>query len=245
MTRYPLGRNLEHDPRSRSFKHPVRRAALHQNVTHTLNMPHLDQGSIGSCEGNTAVEFLGCARAVNNRKAFWQATSLNRSTRYPTETQAVRLYSKATWLDDDGIPGRYPPTDTGTSGVGIAKAMKALGGLAQYNWTFTWDAFLAALQTQPVMLGTSWYDSMFNHDASGHVIAPSSSDQPVGGHAYLAYAIDWTHSRVGCTNHWANPDGTPWGIKIGGHNGSFWIHFPLLQHLLINEQGDSLVPVLM
>lgn len=242
-----LGRTLEHDPASWNYRHPVG-AVTGRNVSHTLNGPHLDQADVGSCEGNTAAEFLNTAKALRNRWAFNRHDSLIGTKRslFLDEVDAVRLYSAATRLDNDQIPGVYPPSDTGTSGVGIAKALQQAGGLTQYNWTFSWPSFLAALERQPIMLGTSWYDSMFDYDHNGYVYAPSSTDNPSGGHAYLAFVLDYTHSRVGCTNHWVVDDvGTPWGKRIGGHDGSFWISFSLLQRLLINEQGDSLVPVLM
>lgn len=244
-----LGRTLEHDPKSRNFAHPVKAVPL-RNVTHTLAAPHLDQKNVGSCEGNTAAEFLNCAKALRNRQAFWRRTSFSQGkATYLDEVRAIALYSKATRLDNDQIPGAYPPTDTGTSGVGIAKAMQFFGAIGSYNWTFTWDAFLAALQTQAIMLGTNWYTSMFDDPARtvNGVINGSdigSSAQPDGGHAYLAFAYRTT-GLVGCTNHWVNDDGSPWGVRIGRYDGCFWIPTPKLQRLLIGEQGDSLVPVLM
>ena len=241
-----LGRTLEHDPASWNYAH-TQGLVVKRNVYHTLNAPHLNQKRIGSCEGNTAAEFLNCAKALKNRQAYNDHDNLLGIQRslYLDEADAVRLYSAATHLDNDGIPGVYPPTDTGTSGVGIAKALQQAGALSRYNWTFTWGAFLAALQAQPVMLGTNWYESMFEVTSKGYVVPPKSKlVDPDGGHAYLAHVLDWTHFRVGCTNHWVNDDETPWGPKIGGYHG-FWIDFLDLQRLLIHEQGDSLVPVLM
>lgn len=243
---FPLGRTLEHDERSKQFVHPFT-VAKPVNVTHVLVSPPLNQGQLGSCEGNTAAEFLNSDKAIGNRQAFNRHLGLKpvpgatAVATYLDELDAQQLYSKATTLDNDEIPGKWPPTDTGTSGVGIAKSLKANGGLKKYNWTFTWSAFLAALQTQPIMLGTNWYESMFNTSRAGWVITPGKDDQPAGGHAYLAFAVDYGRNLVGCTNHW----GTDWGTTIGGYRGSFWITFELLQRLLIREHGDSLVPVLL
>ncbi len=239
-----LGRTVEHDPRNWDHQHP-RKIIAKRNVIHTLGAPCLDQDDVGSCEGNTAAEFLNSAKAINNRRRFWhnlapKSGGSSRDKAYLSETHAVGLYSKATTLDNDEIPGVYPPTDTGTSGVGIAKAMKAFGGITQYNWTFSFDAFLAALQTQPVMLGTNWYQDMFDPDAKGYVQPAMRDQDPAGGHAYLALALDWRNERVGCQNHWADS----WGVKIGGKPGRFWVKFPVMQRLLA-ERGDSLVPVLM
>lgn len=237
-----LGRNLEHDPLSRNFPHYLKRLTQPHNVIHALRMPHLDQGDLGSCEGNTAAEWLGTGKALDNRKAFNKRLGRPLLS-FPTEHDAVDLYSKATTLDNDEFPATYPPEDTGTSAVGIAKALQSFGAIERYDWTFTWQAFLATLQKQPVMLGTNWYDSMMEVDAEGYVHI--SGSEPNGGHAFLAFACDFKRNRVGCTNHWSNDDGTPWGVKIGQHQGNFWISFTDLERLLIHEQGESLVPVLM
>lgn len=246
MTQFSLGRTLEHDERSKQFVHPYT-TVRPSNVQHVMASPPLNQGQLGSCEGNTAAEFLNSDKAIGNRQAFNKRLGLKpvpgatAVATYLDELDAQQLYGKATALDNDQIPGKWPPTDTGTSGVGIAKSLKSFGGLKQYNWTFTWTAFLAALQTQPIMLGTNWYESMFQTSRAGWVIEPVGNAKPVGGHAYLAFALDYDHQVVGCTNHW----GTDWGTSIGGYHGSFWITFKLLQRLLIREQGDSLVPVLL
>lgn len=246
-----LGRTLEHDPASRGYEHHIRRITKPRNKTHLLAGPHLNQADLGSCEGNTSAEFLNCGMALKNRKLFNDRNprsgqaSVFAGNKFLTEDQAVDLYSKATTLDNDEIPGHYPPTDTGTSGNGIAKAMRAMGGLQTYNWTFTWDAFLATLQTQPIMLGLNWYTDMFDTDSKGRVHRGGKVE---GGHAILAFSVQFTGShaaQVGCTNHWVNDDGSIWGVKIGKHEGCFWISFADLEQLLIHEQGDSLVPVLM
>lgn len=240
MTPYPLGRNREHDPRSRNYRFGIERAGA-RSVIHRLYAPTLDQGILGSCEGNTAAEWLNCGKALRNRKAFWRTKGTGSVRSYLSEAEAVELYSDATKLDEDGIATTYPPVDGGTTGVGVAKALQSCGAITEYRWTFTWDGFLAALQKQPVMLGTNWYDSMFEVNAYGYVVAPSPRANPVGGHAYLAFGVDWPKQRIACQNHW----GTDWGVKIAGRPGRFWLNFTLLQRLLLREQGESLVPVLL
>lgn len=237
-----LGRVQEHDPASRNYVHPYRLVAATelQPVTHTLAMPHLDQRDIGSCEGNTAMEFLGCAKAIANRRAFWKAQGRHTNT-YPTEKEAVDCYTLATQID--AVPGAYPEQDTGTSGLGVAKALQKSGAIKDYDWTFDWGGFMSTLQTRPVMLGTVWYGSMFTHDNTGLV---KVSGKAAGGHAYLAFAYrPGNPGHSGCTNHWVRDDGSPWGVRIGKHDGCFWIADFDLRRLLINEGGESLVPVLM
>jgi len=59
------------------------------------------------------------------------------------EVQARILYGMATKLD--GLPGEFPPDDTGSSGLGAAKAAKALGYISAYHHAFGLDHALAAL----------------------------------------------------------------------------------------------------
>lgn len=242
MNVFPLGRIRSHDERNRSYALSPRRVTRLYPVTHYLGAPHMSQGTLGACEGFTAAEWLNSGRALRNRRIFHRATDPflngNQRMKYLSNATAIALYAKATELDQ--FNGTYPPTDTGSSGLGIAKAMKYYGAINEYRWTFTWDDFLSALQSQPVMLGMDWYDSMFNHDSRGIVGEPSQSDSAVGGHAVLAYAYRPKSGLVGCTNHW----GVEWGTRIGYAYGSFWINQDLLRWLLIDQRGESLVPTL-
>lgn len=226
-----LGRTVEHDPHNWAYRSAVRRVQARRNIIHDCRAPILDQGELGSCGGNTAVEWLNCGVALGNR----MQTKLNGIVRrhpkyYLTEPDAVEMYSAATQLDDDGIPGKYPPSDTGTSAVGLGKAMVLFDSITVYNWTFTFESFLANLQQQPIMVGTNWYESMFDPNASGYVV-PLGTD-PAGGHEYLARGVSFTQQYILCRNHWTKD----WGVK-----GEFKISFGNMNRLL-NEQGDSLVP---
>jgi hypothetical protein len=223
-----LGRTLEHDPRSRNYAFARRTVAKPVNRLWASG-PVLDQGEIGSCEGNTGAEWLNSALNAGNRAAF-NAKLKRTKGRYLAEPDAVSLYSVATHVDDDGIDTVYPPDDTGTSAVGIAKAMKAAGAITGYQWTFGWDHFLAAIDVGPVMLGTNWYSGMFDVNKQGYV---EISGDLAGGHAYLGKGIDYKNERVRCRNHWTKQ----WGLA-----GEFYLSFKTLQRLL-NEQGDVLIPV--
>lgn len=225
-----LGRKVEHDPRSRNFPFPQRTVTRLVNVTHRTIAPILNQGDVGSCEGHTAANWLNCDIAVKNRRR----TSVRpfKSDRLLNDADAVKLYSKATEMDEDGTDTVYPPDDTGTSALGIARSMQFYNAIDSYQWTFSWQHFLAAIQSQPVMLGTNWYEGMFYPDTRGHV---EISGPLYGGHAYLARGVDHTRQRVLCRNQW----GSRWGIR-----GEFYLRFSTLQRLL-NEQGDVLVPAVL
>src|SRR5581483_9492938 len=103
MPSYPLGRRVEHDPRSRLFPFTAEAPAKLRTVAHRSYGLPLDQGQLGSCTGNAA------AGALNT-------VPLHRTGgRVLTETQARDLYALATRLD--GFEGEWPPTDTGSSGL--------------------------------------------------------------------------------------------------------------------------------
>jgi hypothetical protein len=147
----------------------------------------------------------------------------------------MKLYARGTVLD--GYPGTftYPPpggTDTGSDGGSVCKAMQELAYIAGYTWCFGVDHVLAALDTDSVMLGVNWYDSMDQPDSSGLVtITPGA--QVRGGHEFICRGKDPGRRRVRCDNSW----GGSWG-----DHGSFDISYQDLGALLAG-QGDAVVPV--
>lgn len=109
-----LGRHVEHDPRSRDYAYEATTTTL-VAVTHKRHGSIFDQGQLGSCTGNAA------AGAKNTEPMYHSG-----SAHILYETGAVDIYSLATRLD--GVTdGYYPPTDTGSSGLAVAKAMKQEG----------------------------------------------------------------------------------------------------------------------
>lgn len=215
--RYPLGRIVEHDERSRQYAF---RAAAPQpivSVRHNRNIPVLDQGQLGSCTGNAATGALGS-------DPFFQtlapATTLD-------EDFAVKLYEQATTLDN--VPGEYPPTDTGSSGIGVAKALQQRGLISGYQHTFSFNDFLQALLGYPVIIGVTWYENFFEPDNNG--IISIAGSQEAGGHEIVCDEIDADRKLVGLTNSW----GTGWGLQ-----GRFYIPFDLMEQLL-DDNGDATI----
>jgi hypothetical protein len=211
-----LGRHVEHDPRSRQY--PARKATQPRSVLWTHRAPVLDQGDLGSCTGNALAQCLNTTKFVQSRPG----------RRYLDEQYARLLYAKATVLDT--FPGAWPPTDTGSSGLGVAKAGVALGYLTRYEHAFGFDHFAAALTLQPVIVGTNWYSTMFDTDSDGFV---SPAGQLAGGHEYLALGINHRERYVTFLNSWS--DG--WGVK-----GKFRMTLDDFTALL-DEDGDVTVPV--
>ena len=217
MSNYTFGRIVEHDHRSRAFKFNTAGISVH-SVHHVRKIPVLDQGNIGSCTGNATV---GCVGTL----PFY--TTLSKAQRSAlNEAEAVRLYSQATRVDE--WPGEYPPDDTGTSGLAIAKAAVAAGYINGYRHTFSFDDALKALSVQPVISGINWYEGFTYPDAKGVI---SQFGQLAGGHEIVLDEIDLDRKLIGATNSW----GTAWGL-----NGRFYIPFELFEQLL-HEDGDVTV----
>lgn len=219
-----LGRHVEHDDRSRQYaiSEDLFGTAAYTSVVHTVNIPVLDQGQLGSCTGHAAEAFAGSDplyAAIPNTVAARPSADATADQR-----QAVALYSAATHLDN--VSGSYPPDDTGSTGVAVAKAAQKAGLISGYQHAFSLDAALKALAVSPLIVGVNWYEGFDNPDATGHV---SISGQVRGGHEFLLYGIDADKQLVLARNSW----GETWGAA-----GCFSFSFDDLGRLL-SEQGDA------
>ena len=118
---HPLGRVVEHDERSRDYPamSVVPAAILPIRWAHYGTV--LDQGDIGACTGFAMAQCLNSGR-------------LHEGHRQLGADDALALYSSATRLDS--VPGHYPPDDTGSSGLAVAKAAKAAGYIRSYTHAF-------------------------------------------------------------------------------------------------------------
>jgi hypothetical protein len=223
----PLGRHVEHDPRSLAFAHGVLPKTAIKSVDWTRRAPIFDQGNLGSCTGNAAAGLLGTDSAA--RTGLTSAT-IGTSVMPVDEDLAVKVYELATQLDN--IKGVYPPDDTGSSGIGAAKALKQLGLASSYTHAFSLDALKSALQTGPVMVGTVWLESMFDTDPKTGFVKVDRKSQVAGGHEYVLSAYDATRQAFRIDNSW----GDSWGLR-----GSAWFTQADVQWLL-SQQGDVTVP---
>ncbi|MCI3246282.1 hypothetical protein [Streptomyces spinosisporus] len=222
-TPHPLGRLVEHDPRSLHFAHGVLPKTAIKSVDWTRRAPIFDQGQLGSCTGNAAAGLIGTDSAA---RTGLTSVTVNGDVLPVDEDLAVDVYKLATQLDD--IRGTYPPDDTGSSGLGAAKALKKLGLASGYTHAFSLDALKSALQNGPVMVGTVWLNSMFDPTSAGNVTVDRHSDV-AGGHEYVISAYDAGAGQFRIDNSW-------------GVRGSAWITASDLQWLL-SQQGDVTVPV--
>jgi hypothetical protein len=218
-----LGRFIEHDPRSRRYATPDHGTShSYAAVTHERFSPILDQGQLGSCTGNAGAGLLGTAPFAGTATVAEQFD----------EAYAVKLYSDATHRDD--VPGSYPPMDTGSSGLAIAKVLRARGLVDGYQHAFSVTGLLTALQTAPVIIGTVWLSGMDQPDSRGFVRVAGSVQ---GGHEYLCREFEpgstLDNGVVTLDNSW----GKGWGDR-----GRFRMHVRDMAYLL-GQQGDVVAPV--
>lgn len=206
-----LGRQIVHDPRSRSFAMAasIDRSTWHDKAIRLYDpIPNPNQEK-GNCTGCSKAMQLN---AVGNRV---KGTVLDMA-------DADTIYSLATKLDP--FPGAYPPDDTGSSGLGASKAAQNLGIGGEYRWLFGGadEVIQAVMDGHAVSVGTWWYDSMFHKDAQGRV---SPVGAKAGGH-------QWTVRGYDLDRDWAL--GRCWW----GTFRDFWISRFDLQALLA-DSGDA------
>ena len=216
---YGLGRLIEHDPRSLAYEVPML-LPRPEPVLWPRYGPVLDQGNLGACTGFAMAAWLQCAPGCS---APLQASAFGPDL-------ARSLYSRATELDR--FPGQWPPDDTGSSGLAVAKAAKRLGLIAAYRWAFSWSGLLHALQVGPVIVGVPWFEGMFDPDPDGVVVA---SGPVVGGHEFLVRGTT-THFgalHLVCDNSW----GPGWA-----DHGTFYLSQTTWQYLAANK-ADVTAPV--
>jgi hypothetical protein len=207
-----LGRHVEHDPRSRAFSAGT--AAL-RTVMHKRHGRAFDQGELGSCTSNAMAGLL-------MTEPYWVRG------RTLTEEHAVSLYRKATTLDR--IPGRYPPADTGSTGLAVMKAAVKLRYITGYAHTFGLHQLLGSLVLAPGILGINWYESFDRPAKDGRCRLVRSAGLR-GGHEVQMCGVDVPRRRVWCYNSW----GARWG---GLKNGTFYFTWSTLDRLL-HEDGDA------
>jgi hypothetical protein len=214
-----LGRHIEHDERSKAYA--IRRLAKPPaSVTYLRHCAPFDQGELGSCTGNAITGVL-------MTDPFWK------TGREMTEADAIRLYSEATNLDQ--INGNYPPEDTGSSGLAVAKAAQQEGWINGYEHAFGFDDLLHGLSQRPGILGINWYTSFDAPLPTGE--CPLAATAKIrGGHEIQMFRLDMENQQIWCYQSW----GPVWGAL---KNGTFWFSFDTLQRLL-EEQGDATFPAI-
>lgn len=159
----------------------------------------LNQGNLGSCTGNATVGVLGTEPYFTALRAAFPNAVFN-------EALAVQIYSAATQIDGD--PDHYPPTDTGSDGLSVAKIAQQMGFISGYRHITSINAAHTAIQSGPFITGVSWLSGMDEPDADGLVHATGTLR---GGHEFEVIGYDAVSGLWEFVNSW----GTSWGK--GGH----------------------------
>lgn len=218
-----LGRHVNHDSRSLSYQIEAKDVSTLKSIKHEHHIPTLDQGQVGSCTGNATVGCLGTT-------LFWDTAQvkgvLSETDAAADEQYALKAYSLATQLDP--YKGTYPPNDTGSDGLSVAKAAQKLGLISGYQHATSLEAVLTALSKQAVIVGTSWRNDMFTPDQDGRL---RITGKVVGAHEYVLDELDVERQLVWMKNSWS--DG--WGLK-----GRAYLLWTDLQTLLA-DYGDCTV----
>lgn len=226
-----LGRHLELDARSLAYTVEAELAAVQIRPAAWLpSIPILDQGHLGSCTGHAGTYALSAVLGKRTDGIVLNGTPLA----LDAEAFAVALYEEAT--REDGFPGVYPPEDTGSSGLGVCRALRTAGLIDRYTWATSLNGLGMAMQRGGVMLGMPWMTAFFDADADGFIDRDPAwmRSGVAGGHEiYLAVLERWNPadphgSIVAFPNSWS----TTWG-------DSGWGRMRLSTWLLLKQQTDQ------
>jgi hypothetical protein len=226
---YALGRHYEHDERSEAFTISAPPVSP-KTIFWSDAAPILNQGNIGGCVGWTGADIL-------NTDMFKPVRDKMNKGQYFTDADGLRFYELAT--QNDSTPGSYPPDDTGSSGLGLAKALKKLGLIDKYEHGFGLNHFFAGIMTQPLAMGTLWTNDLFTPDSEGIIhLGALTEDNIAGGHEWGCRGIDMERGLALGRNHWAaNWDTVSLPSDSIKQSGEFWIPLEDVE-TLINNAGD-------
>ncbi len=252
-----LGRHQVLDPRSLAYRRaydgqPLRATAWEPRIP-VLNQTNLlaqgirtaqayglddDVDDLASCTGNAAAALLSIL--LSPEQAY--AAAFNTADASSAEHFAIGLYADATTCDQ-WSEAAWPTQDVGSSGLGVAKAMRRRGLIDQYGHATTAEELCALLQTGPVLMGLPWHAAFSDPDTQGFIDTDSdwASSPLEGGHevcvtaledvAYTDGALDPDHTVLRFRNSW----GAPWGDHGDGR-------LYLSTYLALRHETDVIQP---
>ena len=207
-----LGRQKVHDDRSRGFAMPrllVDRSLWRDKAIRIYDpIPNPNQ-SVGNC--------TMCAKAMQMNAVGNRRTGVVLKMPW-----AMRGYEWETANDE--FPGQYKPDDTGSSGLASCRTAQHTGDGGEYRWIFGGadEVVQNVMEGRVVSVGTWWYESMFDLDASKRITV---SGAQVGGHQYPIRGYDKSSDRVLGRCWW-------------GDFRDFWMKRTDLDNLLL-DGGDA------
>ena len=207
---YGLGRL--HAPDTRDLNYPIEAQATERTYRFWNAYDiFLDQGQTPQCTAFAWMHFY-----VDSPKKHYHVF----------EKPAV-FYNQEQKID--GFP---MPHDGSTVRAG-AKVLKSGGHCTSYKWAFTLDSLVNCILTQgPVVVGTNWYDSMFD-PVSGNYVRITPNAGLAGGHAYKLDGVNTSQKYFRLKNSWG---------KSWGNSGFAKISFNDMTRL-IHEDGEACLAV--
>jgi hypothetical protein len=230
------GRILLHDDLSRNFPYPLKAPETGVSAIHRMDADHSDQWYTNGCVGFHGNNLLNSRAASKSRREFnWVITEKDRLATFLDHQDGLQNYSGSTEFDP--FPWTFPPVDDGSSGLGLMKFWLFLKIIKEYQWTFSFPQFLAALQKQPVGVGTEWYSGMTEPDSKG-IAHPTGIIQ--GGHQFVASGILWG-SRYSIPSKRKIKFEQSWGEEIPFP--TFYMYWEEIEWLIMQREGDVCVPI--
>jgi hypothetical protein len=251
-----LGRHMVLDPRSLAYRRPYDGRPLRataweprlpvldqtnlvaQGIRTTQHGLDHDMDALASCTGNAATALL----SIILSPARAAAAGLETDNATAAEHFAIGLYADATVVDQwqDRV---WPSQDCGSSGLGIAKALRNRGLVDQYGHATTAEELCTLLQTGPVLMGMSWHAAFSAPDNLGFIDSdPRWADSPVeGGHEVCVTALE----DVAYNDGELDPDRTvlrfrnSWSSSWSDHGDG---RFTLATYLAMRDQVDICQP---
>jgi hypothetical protein len=257
-----LGRHLVLDPRSLAYRRrytgePINPVEWAPRVP-VLNQQDLlaqgirtselfhgvdDVDALGSCTANSATALI----SVLHDSDALAAAGLDVTDPVAAEAWAIGLYSDATHRDQ-WHEAAWPADDCGSSGLGVAKALRTRGLIDQYGHATTAEELCRDLQNGPVLMGMPWRSAFFEPTGGLALLdeIPNWQSSPVaGGHEVCITALEavahddhgliYDHTIIRVVNSWSSS----WG-----DSGSFRMSLALYQALrdeidLVQPRLDS------
>jgi hypothetical protein len=215
-----LGRHVHHDSRSLNYRKDTSGLSVSDVEWATHLTAILDQGDVGSCTAETGDELMASDPYYATLPILTQTSVASASQAWP-----LALYHDETVVDS--YPGTYPPDDTGSDGLTMAKVLKTRGLISGYEHTFTADDALKALSTGPAAWGTNWKTGMDDVNTTTGQVKYTGDTR--GGHELSLYKIVASAEQLWFRNHWG-----AWGYQ---NSGVAWISFSDFEKSLA-DQGD-------
>jgi hypothetical protein len=202
-----LGRHLVLDPRSLAYRRRYDGGSLRPTAwqpkipvldqqdliaqgirTSTLSDGVDDVDALGSCTANAATALVSVLHDADTLAA----AGLDVNDGAAAERWAIGLYAEATradqWHDQ-----QWPNDDCGSSGLGVAKALRSRTLIDQYGHATTAEELCQLLQTGPVLMGLPWHEAFFEPSGPNALLDDCDGwqDSPVaGGHEVCITALE-------------------------------------------------------